>query len=148
MQRGWGGFASVLEIAMAENKTKPTALSVDQYLADIADEARREDCVALANIMATATQQKAVMWGSAIVGFGTLKYPLANGRTGETCVVGFSSRKGDISIYGTASAPTHAELLARLGKHKMGQACLYISRLSDVNLAVLEQLIADAVRVS
>jgi len=131
---------------MAENKTKPTEASVDGYLDAIDDEARRKDCKALAKLIAKVTKLKPKMWGTAIVGFGTLKYKYESGREGETCLIGFSSRKGDISIYGTASAPRREALLAKLGKHKTGKGCLYIGKLQDVDVGVLEKLIAESVR--
>lgn len=131
---------------MAENKTRPTDASVEQYLAGIADEQRRKDCEALVKIMTRATKLKPTMWGAAIVGFGSLKYKYDSGREGETCLVGFASRKGDISIYGTGSAPGREELLSRLGKHKMGKGCLYVGKLKGVDVSVLEQLIVEAVR--
>ncbi|MFZ1935920.1 MAG: DUF1801 domain-containing protein [Thermoguttaceae bacterium] len=131
---------------MAENKTKPTEASPESYIAAIEDEARRKDCQTLARLMAKATKQKAKMWGTSIVGFGTHKYQLAGGREGEICAVGFSSRKGDISIYGVAGEKTNSELLGKLGKHKLGKGCLYISKLAEVELKILEQLVANAVK--
>jgi hypothetical protein len=131
---------------MTENKTKPTDASVEQYLAAIEDDLRRKDCETLVKIMAKATKQKPKMWGTAIVGFGTHNYKYESGREGETCLVGFSSRKGDISIYGTGSAPTQQDLLAKLGKHKMGKGCLYVGTLKDVDATVLAQLISESVK--
>jgi hypothetical protein len=130
---------------MAENKTKETDASVDQYLATIKDEARRKDCEALAKLMARVTKQPAKMWGSSIVGFGSYHYKYESGREGDICLVGFSSRKSEISVYGLNAGASHEELFARLGKHKMGKGCAYIKSLSDVDLKVLEKLIADAV---
>lgn len=129
---------------MAENKTKPTTAEFAQYLAQIEDDNRRKDCEALAALMAKVTKQPATMWGAAIVGFGLHKYKYESGREGETCLLGFSSRKGDISVYGIPDGPKRDAALATLGKHKMGKGCLYIKRLSDVDLAVLEQLLVDA----
>jgi hypothetical protein len=129
---------------MAENKTKATDASVADYLAAIDDEARRKDCEALADLMAKATKQPARMWGASIVGFGSYHYRYTSGREGDTCVVGFSSRKGDISMYGLNAAEGAAELLPTLGKHKAGKGCVYIKRLSDVDLKVLEKLVAGA----
>jgi hypothetical protein len=131
---------------MAENKTKPTATDPESYLAAIADDSRRADCRALANLMAKATKQKAAMWGTSIVGFGTHKYQLAGGREGEICTVGFSSRKGDISLYGVAGENADPELLEKLGKHKRGKGCLYISKLADVDLKVLDKLVSRAAK--
>ena len=129
---------------MAENKTKATDASVEGYLAAIDEEARRKDCAALADLMAKATKQPPAMWGASIVGFGRYHYRYASGREGESCVVGFSSRKGDISVYGLNAAAGAEELLSKLGKHKAGKGCVYIKRLSDVDLKVLEKLVAGA----
>ena len=132
---------------MATNKTTPTDASVCDYLGAINVESRRSDCEVLVKLMAKATGEKAKMWGSSIVGFGTHTYKYASGKDGEICLVGFSSRKGDISIYGTRAASSEEGLLERLGKHKKGKGCLYIGKLSDVDLTVLEQLITSAVRI-
>lgn len=132
-------------VAMAENKTKVTEASVESYFFAIEDEARRKDCEALARLMTEATQEKPKMWGTSIVGFGSYHYKYESGREGDSCLTGFSSRKGDISIYILASFPGREELLSRLGKHKTGKGCLYIRKLSDVDPKVLEQLIIGAV---
>ena len=131
---------------MAENKTKPTEASPASYIAAIEDEARPRTARRLRDFMAKVTKQKAKMWGTSIVGFGTHKYQLAGGREGEICAVGFSSRKGHISIYGVAGEKTNSELLGKLGKHKLGKGCLYISKLAEVDLKVLVQLVANAVK--
>ncbi|MFZ2990443.1 DUF1801 domain-containing protein [Ideonella sp.] len=131
---------------MAEAKTKPTSLSVESYLSAIVDSARRADCETLVKLMSKTSKQPAVMWGTAIVGFGTHKYPLAGGKFGEICAVGFSSRKGDISIYGVAGEGVDSGLMLQLGKHKLGKGCLYVAKLADVDLKVLEKLVAEAVR--
>jgi hypothetical protein len=129
---------------MAKNKTKETAASVDSYLAAIQDETRRNDCEALAKLMARATKYPPKMWGSSIVGFGSYHYKYESGREGDICLVGFSSRKGDISLYGLNAAPSHEALLPKLGRHKAGKGCLYIRSLSEIDLKVLEQLVTDA----
>jgi len=131
---------------MAKLKTRPTSVSSDAYIAAITDEGRRQDCAALARLMAKASNQEPRMWGTSIVGFGTHQYALAGGKVGESCAVGFSSRKGDISIYGIGLEGAEPGLLERLGKHKRGKGCLYIGRLADVDLQVLAQLIKGAVR--
>jgi Domain of unknown function (DU1801) len=129
---------------MVENKTKPTEASVESYLSAIGDEARRKDCEALAKLMTKATREQPKMWGTSIVGFGSYHYKYESGREGDSCLTGFSSRKGDISVY-LASFPGQEELLAKLGKHKMGKGCLYLRKLSDVDLKVLEQLVVGSV---
>ncbi len=129
---------------MAENKTKQTEASVESYLAAIADDVRRSDCRTLSKLMTRATQEQPKMWGASIVGFGSYHYRYESGREGDSCLVGFSSRKGDISLYLTASFPGQDELLTRLGKHKRSKGCLYIRRLADVDLEVLEKVVAGA----
>ncbi len=126
------------------NKTTPTELSVDAYLAAIEDEARRQDCAALAELMAKAAQYPAQMWGTSIVGFGSYRYKYESGREGESCLVGFASRKGDIALYGLHAAPDAEALLAKLGKHKAGKGCLYLKRLADVDAKVLAELVKTA----
>jgi hypothetical protein len=101
-------------------------------------------CGALAKLMTKATKERPKMWGPSIVGFGSYHYKYESGREGDSCLVGFSSRKGDISIYLTGSFPGRKDLLAKLGKHKTAKACLYVRRLSEVDLKVLEQLIAGS----
>ena len=130
---------------MAKNKTKATRASVEGYVSAIADETRREDCEALVKLMTRATKQRPKMWGTSIVGFGSYHYKYESGREGDSCLTGFSSRKGDISVYLVASFPGQEQLLSQLGKHKMGGGCLYIRKLSDVDLKVLEQLVAGSV---
>jgi hypothetical protein len=131
--------------AMAENKTKVTEASVESYFSAITDDARRKDCEALAKLMTKATKQQPKMWGTSIVGFGSYHYKYESGREGDSCVTGFSSRQGDISIYLMADFPKREELLAKLGKHKTGKGCLYIRKLSEVDLKVLEQLVVATV---
>ena len=130
---------------MSGNKTTPTDAGVSAFLAAIEDDQRREDCRTLLALMGRITGKPAVMWGASIVGFDTYHYRYESGREGDWAVTGFSPRKGDISVYLTAASPEQDDLLARLGRHKMGKACLYIRRLSDIDLAVLEQLIAASV---
>ena len=129
---------------MAENKKKPSDASVKAYLAAIEDEARREDWRAMVKLMSRVSKEPPKMWGASIVGFGSYHYKYASGREGDACRTGFSSRKGDISVYLMTGFEGQAELLARLGKHKMGKACLSIRKLSDVDSKILEQLIAGS----
>lgn len=130
---------------MAEAKTIAGEASVAGYLAAITDESRRKDCEALLRLMGKITREEPKMWGPSIVGFGSYHYRYDSGHEGDSCMTGFSPRKGDISVYLVASGPNQDELLARLGKHRMGKACLYIRRLSDVDLEVLQQLVAGSV---
>jgi hypothetical protein len=130
---------------MTENKTKATDVSVNSYLSAIEDESRRKDCEALARLMSQATNEQPKMWGTSIVGFGSYHYKYPSGREGDSPLAGFSSRKGDITLYLESGFPGYDGLLSKLGKHKTGKGCLYIRKLSDVDLNVLEQLIADSV---
>jgi hypothetical protein len=132
-------------VTMAENKTKPTDASVQQYLSAIENETRRRDCQALAQLMTRVTGQQPKMWGTSIVGFGSYHYRYASGREGDSCLIGFSSRKSDLTIYLSTSFPERQELLSKLGKHKLGKACLYLRTLADVDLQVLEQLMSSSV---
>ncbi|MBI1754339.1 MAG: DUF1801 domain-containing protein [Acidobacteria bacterium] len=131
---------------MAENKTKATEASVASYIESIQDPSRRKDCEALTELVSKATKEPPKMWGTSIVGFGTHHYTYESGREGDTCLVGFSSRKSDISIYGLNAAPGHADLISKLGKHKAGKGCLYIRSLADVDLKVLAALVEEAAK--
>lgn len=130
---------------MAENKTKATDVSVESYLSAIEDDTRRTDCETLARLMTKATQEQPTMWGTSIVGFGSYHYKYDSGREGDSPLIGYSSRKGDITLYLESSFPGYEEFLSKLGKHKTGKGCLYIRQLSDVDQNVLEQLIANSV---
>ena len=130
---------------MAQNKTQPTGASVREYIAAIDDEVRRGDCHALVKLMSEVTNQPPRMWGCSIVGFGSYHYKYPSGREGEMCLTGFSSRKGDISVYLVASGADQEQLLSRLGKHKMGKSCLHIRRLSDIEREVLNRLVVGSV---
>lgn len=130
---------------MAENKTHATNASVDAYIAAIDDDEHRADCAALTKLMSRATGAPAKMWGASIVGFGSYHYKYESGREGDMCITGFSSRKPNISVYLVACGANQEQLLAKLGRHKMGKACLYIRRLSDVDANVLRQLVVDSV---
>jgi hypothetical protein len=129
---------------MAEPKTKATKLSAAKYVAAIKDPVRREDCEVLLKLFTRVTKQKPVMWGAAIVGFGTYHYKSASSE-GDWPVVGFSSRKGDISIYVAQDFPERAPLLKKLGKHKTGAACVYVAKLANIDTKVLAELVAASV---
>ena len=126
---------------MAEQKTKPTKASVTQFLNKIPDAGRREDCFAIAKMMEEITGNKPVMWGPAIVGFGTYRYKYASGREGDWPMTGFSPRKQDLTLYIMIGFDKHAELMSQLGKHRTSKSCLYIKRLSDIHVPTLKKLI-------
>jgi len=127
---------------MAELKTKPTGASVDAYLAAIEDDGRRADCEQLREIMERLSGASAQMWGDSIVGFGTHSFTYASGRKVDWMEIGFSSRKRDLTVYLLPGLDALAEQLGRLGKHRLGKGCLYLKRLSDVDMDVLEELVA------
>lgn len=130
---------------MYEAKTKPTAARVAAFLAAIEDAARRKDCEDLAALMSRVTGCAPTMWGTAIVGFDRYHYKYASGHEGDSFVIGFAPRKGDLSVYVAAGFEGADECLAELGRHKVGKACLYLRQLADVRLPVLEQLLRRGV---
>jgi hypothetical protein len=122
---------------------------VKRFLADIEDDQKRADSKTLVDLMSRVTSKKARLWGS-IVGFGDYHYKYPTGHEGDTCLVGFSPRKTALSIYLMGNyfpetEPKAKALLARLGKHSMGKACLYVKRLDDVDMDVLESLVVLSV---
>lgn len=130
---------------MAELKTKPTEASVADYLDAIENEQVRQDCWVIADIMQEATKAKPQMWGSSIIGFGSYRYVYASGREGDWMLIGFSPRKPNITLYIMAGFEHYEKLLASLGKYKRGKSCIYIKRLSDIDLPTLKQLIQESV---
>jgi hypothetical protein len=129
---------------MAENKTKPTKSSVTAFLSKIEDRQLRDDCFAILEMMQKVSNSEPVMWGSAIIGFGTFHYVYESGREGDTVVIGFSPRKQNISIYLMGGLDKVENELSKLGKYKTGKGCLYIKSLGDVNVEVLEKVFAKA----
>lgn len=129
---------------MNEPKTRPTDVSVDDFLSGV-DEQRRQDCYTVLELMKSATGAEPVMWGSSIVGFGRYKYRYESGREGEWPATGFSPRKNDLTLYLMPGFDRYEDLMVKLGKHKTGKSCLYLKRLSDVDLSVLRELIEASV---
>ena len=130
---------------MATVKTVKNDASVTAFLNKVPDEKKRADCFTLIEIMQAVTRKPAVMWGTAIVGFDKYDYKLASGKMGEMCLVGFSPRAQNITLYVGASG-IDPEILAKLGKYKVSGSCLHIVRLSDVHLPSLKALIRDFVK--
>ena len=129
-----------------ENKTTATGASVEDFLAAVDHPVRHRDGLRLLELMEKVTGQPAEMWGPTIVGFGRYHYKYATGREGDAPAVGFSPRKAGLSLYGLTYGPESAGLLARLGKHKTGAGCLYVTTLDDVDEAVLTDLIRNGYR--
>jgi hypothetical protein len=130
---------------VAEAKTQPTSESLESYLARVADIERRKDCAAVAAMMEKATGEKAVIWGTGIVGFGRYRYKYASGHEGEWPIIGFAARKNDLTLYLMPGLETLPPLLEKLGKHKASKACLYIKKLSDVDLPTLKKIVQASV---
>ena len=126
---------------MTENTTKPTAVTAADFIAAVPDPSRRADAETLAALLAERSGEPAAMWGPSIIGFGRYRYTYDSGRSGEMCRIGLSPRKAETVLYLTEGFPLHADLLARLGKHRTGKSCLYIKRLSDVDMGLLTELI-------
>lgn len=131
---------------MAEQKTKPAAQTVESFLdKKVESEQVRDDCAALIRIMKKITGSSPKMWGSSIIGFGQYHYKYESGHEGYSCLAGFSPRKGNLVVYAMPDSGTHEKLLAKLGKYKATKGCLYIKKLEDVNVAVLEELVKSSV---
>jgi hypothetical protein len=130
---------------MAENKTKPTELSVAAFIAALTDPTRRADAKTLVKLMQGAAGEKPKMWGPSIIGFGSHHYKYESGREGDMPVIGFSPRKAANVLYGMTGSTDSKALLAKLGKHTTGKGCLYIKKLADVDQQVLEAVAFKAV---
>jgi Domain of unknown function (DU1801) len=130
---------------MAEAKTKPTSASAESYLAAKASPEQLADCKALMVLLKRVTKQAPKMWGPSIVGYGRYTYKYESGRTGESCLTGFAVRGKDLVVYLVAESSEQQVLLAKLGKHKMGKACLYFKRLADLDTKILETLVSESV---
>jgi hypothetical protein len=133
-------------MAKAEVKTRPTEVTVEQFIADLPDERRREEARALDAIYRRVTGLEPRMWGPSIVGYGSYEYRYDSGRGGTMCKAGFSPRKAALTLYlvdGHGARQGEADVLfTRLGKHSTGKSCLYVKRLDQVDAGVLEGLVA------
>lgn len=130
---------------MAELKTKLTQVSVEDYIAQLPDEEVRKDCGAIVKLMKKATGSPAKMWGPSIIGFGQYHYKYESGHEGDMCLIGFAARKASLVLYGIMSDfKGKDELLERLGKYKTGKGCLYIKKLKDVDMKVLDSMIQQS----
>lgn len=129
---------------MPENKTKATDASVSEYIASRANDEQRADCASLMAMFQKLTGQPPKMWGPSIVGYGSYRYTYDSGRTGESCLAAFAIRGRELVVYLSCDEHDQQALLARVGKHKMGKSCFYFKRLADLDVAVLEQLVAGS----
>jgi hypothetical protein len=131
---------------LAVIKTKENSASVEDFIKSIADEQKRKDCLAILKMMEKATKEKPKMWGSSMIGFGKLVYKSpTSGREVEWFKIGFSLRKSNFSL-NLINLEKHADALKKLGKYKAGMGCLYINKLADVDIKVLEKMIAAAAK--
>jgi hypothetical protein len=130
---------------MADPTAGPADAGVAAFLDAVADDARRRDCHALLDLMRSASGHEPRMWGS-IVGFGSYHYRYESGREGDSFLTGFAPRRNDLTIYVMSGLERYPALLAGLGKHRTGKSCLYVRRLSDIDLGVLRELVATSVR--
>ena len=131
----------------AELKTKVNDASVVDFLSGIADEQKQKDSFEILKIMKQITKEEPKMWGSSIVGFGSYHYKGASGREGDWMQIGFSPRKQNITLYIIPGFERYPELMKKLGKYSTGKSCLYVKRLSDVNVDVLKELITESLKV-
>ena len=130
---------------MADNKTKPTEVSVSAFIDALKDETKRADAKVLLKLMQSATGEKPKMWGPSIIGFGSYHYTYESGREGDMPLTGFSPRKAATVVYGITGFNDSDALRAKLGKHTTGVGCVYIKKLADVDQKVLQTLITKAV---
>ena len=131
---------------LAEIKTKETSANVKDFINSVTDEQKRKDSFVILNLMEKATKEKPKMWGSSIIGFGNLIYESPKtGRQVEWFKIGFSPRKANITLY-LMNLKRHADALKKLGKHKTGGGCLYINKLEDIDIKVLEKMITAAAK--
>jgi hypothetical protein len=130
---------------MSVPKTKPTEVSAESHIAAIANEEQRNDARSLVALMRKVTKQEPRMWGPSIVGFGSYHYRYASGHEGDSALAGFAARGRELVVYIEADFEGRDVLLAKLGEHKTGKVCVYIGRLANVDLKVLEKLVARSV---
>ena len=127
---------------MAEIKTKQNDASVEDFINSVDNERKRKDSFVLLEMMKKASGEVPKMWGDSLIGFGNIKYKSpSTGKEVDWLRIGFSPRKANLSLYLSMNIKEHADMLARLGKHKTGMGCLYINKLEDIDIRVLEGMI-------
>jgi hypothetical protein len=130
---------------MAENKTKPTDASVDDYITSRANAQQQADCRELMALFKRVTRQTPRMWGPSIVGYGSYRYTYESGRTGEAPLTGFAIRGRELVLYLALNGQGQRSLLSKLGKHRTGKVCLYFKQLAELDRPVLEKLVTNSV---
>jgi hypothetical protein len=132
---------------VAQIKTKETEANVEDFISAIPEEQKRKDAQVILKMMQKATKEKPKMWGSSLIGFGNKRYKSpASGREVDWFIIGFAPRKANFSLYLTMDIKAEAAALKKLGKHKTGMGCLYINKLEDVDVKVLEEMIDTALK--
>ena len=131
---------------MAKNKTTETDVDVYEFIGSYVDkEQKKTDSLELIKLMSSWSGYEPKMWGPTIIGFGSYHYKYASGHEGDAPILGFSPRKAKFSLYVYSKTDKSDALLAELGKFKMGKACIYVNKLSDINIDVLEQMCKDTI---
>ncbi len=131
---------------MAKNKTTSTEVSVREFIDSYVDnDQKKADSFRLLELMQEWSGFEPRMWGPTIIGFGRYHYKYASGHEGDAPILGFSPRKAEFSLYIFTSTDENKKLLDELGKFKMGKACIYIKKLSDINLSTLHKLCLDSI---
>ena len=128
---------------MSDNKTRPTSTSVNSFIEAVENHTRRSDSAMLLDFLRKITDHPPILWGNSLIGFGSYHYTYGSGREGDMLLAGFSPRKQNFALYNTGFK-RYSELIKKLGKHKTGKSCLYITKLSDVDFDVLTELIRTA----
>jgi hypothetical protein len=134
-------------MAKTEVKTKVNEASVTEFLNSVEDEQKRKDSFEVLKLMKQVSKEDAKMWGSSIVGFGSYHYKGASGREGDWMLIGFSPRKQNLTLYIMPGFERYPELMKKLGKYSTGKSCLYIKKLSDVDVTVLKELMTESLKV-
>ena len=130
---------------MAENKTKPTDASVEDYIASRANAQQRADCRELMVLFKKVTRHSPSMWGPSMVGYGSFRYTYESGRTGEMPLAAFAIRGRELVVYLVTEGEEQRSLLSKVGKHRIGKWCLYFKQLSDLDKSVLEKLVVGSI---
>jgi len=132
---------------MYEQITKETDANLSAFIENVEDLSQRNDCVTLVNLISEITQNPAKLWGTSIIGYGRYHYKYDSGHEGDAPLISFSPRKGKFVFYLTGGLENLNDLSAPLGKHKTGKGCLYINKLSDINLSVLKEIIEKSFKI-
>jgi len=128
-------------LGKSDNKTKPTEIAPQDFVASVEHKTRRADAEVLLELFARVTGMTAKMWGPTLIGYGSYHYKYESGREGDMLITGFSPRKANLVFYIMPGYQDISDKLARLGKHKIGKSCLYVNKLADIDMDVLEEIV-------